>query len=84
MAIFFYENGSRGRDVFTDFGEMQNIMFGEYNAYVFIGDELNLAQFKDTFPQVCIFYADNKFVKATNQGNELNAKLFLNDLKDFL
>lgn len=58
-------------------------MFGEYNAYVFIGDELNLAQFKDTFPQVCIFYADNKFVKATNQGNELNAKLFLNDLKDF-
>ena len=54
-------------------------MFGEYNAYVFIGDELNLAQFKDTFPQVCIFYADNKFVKATNQGNELNAKLFLND-----
>jgi transposase (fragment) len=64
--------------------ELKNIMFGEYNAYVFIGDELNLAQFKDTFPQVCIFYADNKFVKATNQGNELNAKLFLNDLKDFL
>lgn len=42
--------------------ELKNIMFGEYNAYVFIGDELNLAQFKDTFPQVCIFYADNKFV----------------------
>ena len=59
-------------------------MFGEYNAYVFIGDELNLAQFKDTFPQVCIFYADNKFVKATNQGNELNAKLFLNMMNPVL
>lgn len=42
VSIFFYEKGSRGRDVLTDFlGDADN-------AYVFIGDELKSAQFKDT------------------------------------
>ncbi len=42
-AIFFYENGSRGRDVLTDFlgdAELKSIMSDGYNAYVFIGNEL--------------------------------------------
>lgn len=37
-AIFFYENGSRGRDVLTDFlddAELKSIMSDGYNAYVF-------------------------------------------------
>ena len=54
-AIFFYENGSRGRDVLTDFlgdAELKSIMSDGYNAYVFIGNELKSARFKDTVHQV--------------------------------
>ena len=86
VAIFFYENGSRGRDVLTDFlgdAELKSIMSDGYNAYVFIGDELKSAQFKDTVHQVCMSHCNNKFVKAANQGKEPNAALFSNDLKEF-
>lgn len=69
VAIFFYENGSRGCEVLTDFlgdAELKNIMSDGYNAYVFIGDELKSAHFKDTIHQVCMSHANNKFVKAAN------------------
>ena len=49
--------------VLTDFlsdEELMNIMSDRYNAYVFIGDELKSAQFKDTIHQVCMSYAPNK------------------------
>ena len=58
-------------------------MFDGYNAYVFIGDELKLAQFTDTVRQVCMSYANNKFVKAADQGGELVAIRFSNLLKGF-
>ena len=86
VCIFFYEDGSRGRDVLTNFlgdAELKSVMTDGYNAYVFIGDELKSAQFKDTIHQVCLSHADNKFVKAANQGGEPNAALFSNDLKEF-
>ena len=54
-----------------------------YNAYVFIGDKLKSAQFKDTVHQVCISYAKNKFVKASNQGGKPAAESFSNILKEF-
>ena len=41
-----------------------------YNAYVFIGNELKSARFKNTVHQVCMSHAKNKFVKASNQGSE--------------
>ena len=85
-AIFFYENGSRGREVLTDFlgdAELKSIMSDGYNAYVFIGDELKSAQFKDTVHQVCMSHAKNKFVKASNQGGEPTAERFSNLLKGF-
>lgn len=85
-AIFFYENGSRGREVLTDFlgdAELKSIMSDGYNAYVFIGDELKSAQFKDTIHQVCMSHANNKFVKAGNQGGEPMAERFSNLLKWF-
>ena len=63
--------------------ELKSVMTDGYNAYVFIGDELKSAQFKDTVHQVCLSYADNKLVNAANQGSELNAALFSNDLKEF-
>ena len=85
-AIFFYENGSRGREVLTDFlgdAELKSIMSDGYNAYVFIGDDLKSARFKDTIHQVCMSHANNKFVKAGNQGGEPVAERFSNLLKRF-
>ena len=85
-AIFFYENGSRGREVLTDFlgdAELKSIMSDGYNAYVFIGDELKSARFKDTIHQVCMSHAKNKFVKASNQGGEPAAERFSTILKEF-
>ena len=85
-AIFFYEDGSRGREVLTDFlgdAELKSIMSDGYNAYVFIGDELKSARFKDTIHQVCMSHAKNKFVKAYNQGGEPAAERFSNILKEF-
>ncbi len=41
VVIFFYEDGSRGRDVLTNFlgdAELKALMSDGYNAYVFIGD----------------------------------------------
>ena len=64
VAIFFYEDGSRGRDVLTDFlrdAELKSVMSDGYNAYVFIGDEMKSAKFKDTVHQVCMAYAKNKY-----------------------
>ena len=85
-AIFFYENGSRGREVLTDFlgdAELKSIMSDGYNAYVFIGNELKSARFKDTLHQVCMSHAKNKFVKASNQGGEPTAERFSNILREF-
>ena len=85
VAIFFYEKGSRSRDVLTDFlgdSELKSIMSDGYNAYVFIGNELKSAQFKATVHQVCMSHACNKFVKASNQGKEDHAALFAADLKE--
>ena len=59
-TFFFYENGSRGREVLTDFlgdAELKSIMSDGYNAYVFIGNELKSARFKDTIHQVCMSHA---------------------------
>lgn len=85
IAIFFYEDGSRGREVLTNFlgdAELRSIMSDGYNAYVFIGDELRSPRFKDTVHQVCLSHFRNKLVKAVNQGGEENAVLFLEDLKE--
>ena len=85
-AIFVYENGSRGREVLTDFlgdAELKSIMSDGYNAYVFIGNELKSGRFKDTVHQVCMSHAKNKFVKASNQGSEPNAERFSEILKEF-
>ena len=59
------------------------IMSDGYNAYVFIGDELKSARFKDTIHQVCMSHAKNKFVKASNQGGEPAAERFSTILKEF-
>lgn len=64
IAIFFYEDGSRGRDVLNNFlgdAELKSIMTDGYNAYVFIGDELKSTQFKDTEHQICLAHSMKLF-----------------------
>lgn len=76
IAIFFYEDGSRGRDVLTNFlgdAELKSIMSDGYNAYVFIGDELKTTSLKNTIHQVCPAHSRAKFIKAENQGGDKNA-----------
>ena len=86
IAIFFYEDGSRGRDVLTHFlgdAELKSIMTDGYNAYVFIGDELKSAQFKDTDHQICMAHAMAKFAKAANPGGDKAALPFWDDMQLF-
>ena len=86
IAIFFYEDGSRGRDVLTNFlgdAELKSIMTDGYNAYVFIGDELKSTQFKDTEHQICLAHAMAKFAKAANPGGDEAALPFHDDLSLF-
>ena len=86
IAIFFYEDGSRGRDVLTHFlgdAELKSIMTDGYNAYVFIGDELKSAQFKDTDHQICMAHAMAKLAKAANPGGDKAALPFHDDLSLF-
>lgn len=86
IAIFFYEDGSRGREVLTRFlgdAELRSIMTDGYNAYVFIGDELKSSRFKDTDHQVCMAHAMAKFAKASNPGLDDAALPFHDDLSLF-
>ena len=45
---------------FLDDVELMSFMSNRYNAYVFIGDKLKSAQFKDTVHQVCMSHSKNK------------------------
>ena len=88
-VIFFYEDGSRGRSVFTDFigdAELKSVMSDGYNAYVFIGDELKTAagkaNFKSTEHQVCLAHARAKFIKALEQAGDRNAEIFIKYIGD--
>ena len=86
IAIFFYENGSRGRDVLTHFlgdAELKSIMTDGYNAYVFIGDELKSTKFKDTEHQICMAHTMAKFAKAANPGGDKAALPFWDDMQLF-
>ena len=88
VVIFFYDNGSRGRDVLTDFigdAELKSIMSDGYNAYTFIGDELKTVDtpnFSKTDHQVCLAHARAKFVKASEQAGDKNADIFIKYMED--
>ena len=83
LVIFFYEDGSRGRDVLTNFlgdAELKALMSDGYNAYVFIGDELKTHRYKDTDHQVCLAHVRAKFVKARMEGGDKRADVFLGNI----
>ena len=83
VVIFFYEDGSRGREVLTNFlgdAELKALMSDGYNAYVFIGDGLNPHRYKDTDHQVCLAHVRAKFVKARMEGGDKRADVFLDNI----
>ena len=84
-VIFFYEDGSRGRDVLTNFigdAELKSVMTDGYNAYVFIGDELSTVKkspnLKTAIHQVCMAHFMAKLNKASDQAGDIHAYPFLN------
>lgn len=80
VAIFFYDNGSRGRKVLTDFlgeSDLKALMSDGYNAYTFIGDELQSENLKNTIHQVCMAHLRSKFWKAFSQAHDERARIFL-------
>ena len=83
VVIFFYEDGSRGRDVLTNFlgdAELKSLMSDGYNAYVFIGNELRTDKYRDTDHQVCLAHVRAKFVKARMEGGDRRADVFLDNI----
>ena len=84
IVIFFYEDGSRGRDVLTNFigdAELKSVMTDGYNAYVFIGDELSTVQkspnLKKAIHQVCMAHLKAKLDKTMEQAGDIRALPFL-------
>lgn len=80
VAIFFYDNGSRGRKVLTDFlgeADLKALMSDGYNAYTFIGNELQGENLKNTIHQVCMAHLRAKFLKALQQAHDERARIFL-------
>ena len=55
-----------------------------YNSYVFIGNELNSAQFKDIEHQVCLAHVRAKLAKVSEQGGDKTALIFSDDLDFFI
>lgn len=80
VAIFFYDNGSRGRKVLTDFlgeADLKALMSDGYNAYTFIGNELQGENLKKTIHQVCMAHLRAKFLKALLQAHDEHARIFI-------
>ena len=86
IVIFFYDEGSRGRKVLTDFlgeADLKALMSDGYNAYTFLDGEL-----EKTDHLICMAHARVKFEKAYQHGEDTVAKEFadmiseLYDLED--
>lgn len=83
VVIFFYEDGSRGRKVLTDFlgdAELKALMSDGYNAYYFLDGELEKTTFEHTEHQVCMAHARAKFIKALDIAEDKEAQPFVKDI----
>lgn len=68
IVIFFYDEGSRGRKVLTDFlgdADLKALMSDGYNAYTFLDGEL-----ERTDHLICMAHARVKFEKAYQHGED--------------
>lgn len=86
IVIIFYDEGSRGRKVLTDFlgeADLKALMSDGYNAYTFLDGEL-----EKTDHLICMAHARVKYEKAYQYGEDPVAKEFadmiseLYDLED--
>lgn len=74
IVIFFYDEGSRGRKVLTDFlgeSKVKTIMTDGYNAYNFLDGTLSVDHL------LCMAYAFVKFKKSYNLGKDTSAQKFI-------
>ena len=74
IVIFFYDEGSRGRKVLTDFlgeADLKALMSDGYNAYTFLDGEL-----EKTDHLICMAHAKVKFRRACEHGEDVVAKEF--------
>lgn len=74
IVIFFYDEGSRGRKVLTDFlgeADLKALMSDGYNAYTFLDGEL-----EKTDHLICMAHAKVKFARACEHGGDAVAKEF--------
>ena len=74
IVIFFYDEGSRGRKVLTDFmgeAEVRAIMTDGYTAYNFLDGKLGVDHL------ICMAHAYVKFKKAHNLGKDASAIRFI-------
>jgi len=74
IVIFFYDEGSRGRKVLTDFmgeAEVRAIMTDGYTAYNFLDGKLGVDHL------ICMAHAYVKFKKAHNLGKDASSIRFI-------
>lgn len=74
IVIFFYDEGSRGRKVLTDFmgeAEVMAIMTDGYTAYNFLDGKLGVDHL------ICMAHAHVKFKKAHSLGKDSSAVRFI-------
>ena len=91
VVIFFYEDGSRGRDVLVDFlgdAELKSVMTDGYIAYVFLGNELKSAEagkphMKDVLHQVCMAHLLAKLQRASTKAKDKAADPFIETIRMF-
>ena len=78
VAVYFYDNGSRGRQVLRDFlgkTEIDALQSDGFNVYMFIDKEL-----VDVDHICCFAHARAKFQYALEQGKDEDAKFFITNI----
>ena len=78
VAVYFYDNGSRGRQVLRDFlgnTEIDALQSDGFNVYMFIDKEL-----VDVDHICCFAHARAKFQYALEQGKDEDARFFITNI----
>ena len=80
IVIFFYDNGSRGRKVLTDFignAEIAALQSDAYNVYKYLDGELSEVEHV-----CCMAHVRARFLKALIQGKDERARFFLDRINE--
>jgi len=78
VAVYFYDDGSRGRQVLRDFlgnTEIDALQSDGFNVYMYLDNELI-----DVDHLCCLAHARAKFQYAFEQGNDADANHFVSDI----